>query len=93
MSTHPHPVDATPRAATGADGWFWASDAPAEGARIEMRQRGDGGMDVRTSDNPDHVLTYTRNEWVAWLDGASKHEFDHLATDEAAAAATATDAG
>jgi hypothetical protein len=68
-----------PAPAMGPDGWFWASDAPAEGARIEMRHRADGGMDVRTSDRPDTVLSYTRSEWVAFLDGATHHEFDHLA--------------
>ena len=76
----PAPADAVaaPRAATGSDGWFWASDAPAEGARIEMRHRADGGTDVRTSDNPDRVLSYTRAEFEAWLDGCDNGEFDHL---------------
>jgi len=56
VSTEHHHDPATtigvPQPAIGAHSWFWACDAPAEGARIEMRQRGDGGMDVRTSDNP-----------------------------------------
>ena len=80
------PTDAASRAATGADGWFWASDVPADGARVEMRHRGDGGMDVRTSADPDKVLSYTRNEWLAFLDGCENFEFDRLAaeTDDAA---------
>jgi len=93
VSTHPHPapVDAAPRAATVADGWFWASDAPAQGARIEMRHRGDGGIDVRTSADPDKVLSYTRNEWLAFLDGCENFEFDRLAAADDAKAST--DAG
>lgn len=72
----------TPTPQSTPDGWFWASDAPSEGARIEMRRRDDGGMDVRTSDHPDTVLHYTHSEWVAFLDGCQKHEFDHLASDD-----------
>jgi hypothetical protein len=71
-----------PRPTVGADGWFWASDAPTQGARIEMRRRDDGGMDVRTFADPGKVLSYTRAEWVAWLDGASHAEFDHLWADD-----------
>lgn len=63
------------------DGWFWASDAPEDGPRLEMRRRDDGGMDLRTSDDPDTVLSYTRTEWDCWLDGVNNHEFDHLAED------------
>jgi hypothetical protein len=83
MSMHSHhdPAPVAPSPATGADGWFWASDAPAEGPRIEMRHRADGGMDVRTSDKPGKVLEFTRAEWLAWLDGVAHREFDHL-TDE-----------
>lgn len=70
-----------PQPHVSADGWFSASMAPAEGARVEMRPRADGGMDLRSSEYPDVVLHYTRSEWEAWLDGANKHEFDHLAED------------
>lgn len=74
MSTEPRPI-----MTTGSDGWFWASDAPTEGARIEMRHRDDGGMDVRTSDRPGTVLAFTPGEWDAFLDGTRNREFDHLA--------------
>lgn len=77
-------IPGVPRPATGGDGWFWASDAPSDGARIEMRRRDDGGMDVRTSDEPDKIMTYTRNEWVCFLDGCANFEFDHLAADDPA---------
>ena len=72
-------VEDAPRPAVGPDGWFWASDAPAQGPRIEMRRREDGGMDVRVSDDPDTTLRFSRSEWVCWVDGAERHEFDHLA--------------
>ena len=73
------PEESEPGAAR--DGWLTASDAPAAGARVEMRRRGDGGMDVRSSDAPDRVLTFRDDEWRAWLDGVSRHEFDHLGQD------------
>jgi hypothetical protein len=61
--------------------WISSSAAPAGGGRAEMRRRADGGVDLRNSDHPEVVLHYTRNEFLAWLDGVSKREFDHLAAD------------
>lgn len=67
---------------TGLDGeWISSSTAPADGGRVEMRRRADGGLDVRNSEHPETVLHYTRNEFLAWLDGVSKREFDHLAAE------------
>jgi hypothetical protein len=44
-----------------------------------MRRSGDA-IEVRDSKDPDGaVLRYTSAEWAAWLDGAKKGEFDHLA--------------
>jgi hypothetical protein len=46
---------------------------------VEMR-RTDGGVEVRDSKNPDGpTLSYTKAEFAAWLNGAKKGEFDHLA--------------
>jgi hypothetical protein len=59
--------------------WISSSTAPTEGGRAEMRRRADGGVDLRNSDYPDIILHYTKNEFLAWLDGVSKREFDHLA--------------
>lgn len=62
------------------DEWLSSSTSPAEeGGRVEMRRRADGGVDLRNSEDPETVLHYTREEFLAWLDGVSKHEFDHLA--------------
>ena len=61
--------------------WISSSTAPEGGGRVEMRRRADGGVDVRDSEHPETVLRYTRNEFLAWLDGVSKREFDHLAAE------------
>ncbi|HET9656750.1 MAG TPA: DUF397 domain-containing protein [Kineosporiaceae bacterium] len=68
--------------ADGEDGeWISSSTAPADGGRVQMRRRTDGGVDVRDSAHPDTVLHFTKAEFEAWLDGVSKREFHHLATD------------
>jgi hypothetical protein len=68
-------------ATSAGDGeWISSSTAPDSQGRVEMRRRADGGVDVRNSAYPDTVLHYTRGEFLAWLDGVSKREFDHLAT-------------
>jgi hypothetical protein len=44
-----------------------------------MRQH-EGHIEVRDSKNPEGPgLRFTPGEWAAWLDGAKKGEFDHLA--------------
>jgi hypothetical protein len=46
---------------------------------VEMRRHGDW-IEVRDGKSPDAaVLRFTSAEWAAWLDGAKKGEFDHLA--------------
>lgn len=35
---------------------------------------------VRDSNNPDIVLSFTRNEWDSFVDGAKKGEFDFKET-------------
>lgn len=62
--------------------WISASGSPSEGGRPELRRRADGGVDLRNSADPDVVLHYTQGEFLAWLDGVSKHEFDHLVADD-----------
>lgn len=60
------------------DGWIKASASGAQGQCVEMAE-GDGVTHVRDSKNPDGaVLTFTKAEFAAWLDGAKKGEFDHL---------------
>ncbi len=58
--------------------WIKAS-ASAEGACVEQRAH-DGGVEVRdTKDRSGPVLRFTSAEFAAWLDGARRGEFDHLA--------------
>jgi hypothetical protein len=46
---------------------------------VEMRRHGQT-IQVRDSKHPDGpALSYTPSEFAAWLDGAKKGEFDHLA--------------
>ena len=43
-----------------------------------MRRKGDA-VEVRDSKDPDGpVLRFTTAELSAWIDGATKDEFDHL---------------
>jgi hypothetical protein len=48
------------------------------GSCVEVMRRSDGGVLVR--DTKDHgegpVLSFTRDEWLAFLGGASNGEFD-----------------
>jgi hypothetical protein len=49
-----------------------------QGACIEQRAI-DGMIEVRDSkERSGPVLSFTRAEFAAWLDGARKGEFDHL---------------
>lgn len=59
--------------------WIKASASDNAGECIEMRRSG-GTVDLRDSKDPDGaILRYTPGEFAAWLDGAKKGEFDHLA--------------
>jgi hypothetical protein len=59
--------------------WIKATRSGQQSACVEMR-RTDGGVEVRDSKHPDGpTLKYTKAEFTAWLDGAKKGEFDHLA--------------
>ena len=58
--------------------WIKASMSGDQGACIEQRAV-DGMIEVRDSkERSGPVLSFTRAEFAAWLDGARKGEFDHL---------------
>jgi hypothetical protein len=59
--------------------WIKAARSGDAGACVELRRRA-GGVEVRDSKDPDGpVLRFTPAEFAAFLDGAGKAEFDHLA--------------
>lgn len=59
--------------------WIKAAASGSSGNCVEMRRLGDI-VQVRDSKDPKGpVLSFTPAEWAAWLDGAKKNEFDHLA--------------
>ncbi len=59
--------------------WIKASRSAADNQCVEMRRQG-AVIEVRDSKHPDGpTLGYTPSEFAAWLDGAKKGEFDHLA--------------
>jgi len=62
-----------------AEGRWIKASASAEGGNcVELRRHGDA-VEVRDSKHPDGaVLRFTPAEFAAWLDGATRHEFDHL---------------
>jgi hypothetical protein len=66
----------------GHDGaWIKASLSASGGECVEMRRKG-GLVEVRDSKDQDGpVLRFARAEFLAWVDGASKGEFRHLAND------------
>lgn len=58
--------------------WIKASRSAASNDCVEMRRRGTS-IEVRDSKNPHGpVLSFTPNEFAAWIDGATKGEFTHL---------------
>lgn len=59
--------------------WITAKASGSQGNCVQMRTDGEV-IQVGDSKDPDGpVLTYTKAEIVAWLDGAKKGEFDGLA--------------
>jgi hypothetical protein len=59
--------------------WIKASASGAQGQCVEMAAVEDA-VYVRDSKNAEGArLTFTKAEFAAWLDGAKKGEFDHLA--------------
>ena len=58
--------------------WIKASMSGDQGACVEQRSY-EGMIEVRDSKNRlGPVLSFTRAEFAAWLDGARAGEFDHL---------------
>jgi hypothetical protein len=61
--------------------WIKASMSGDQGACVEQRVV-DGMIEVRDSkDHSGPVLSFTRAEFAAWVDGARRGEFDHLLGD------------
>ena len=59
--------------------WIKAARSGDQGECVEMRRHA-GAVEVRDSKDPDGpVLRFTPSVFAAWLDGARKAEFDHLA--------------
>jgi len=59
--------------------WLKSRKSGANGQCVEVAETR-GMIAVRDSKDPSGpILTYTRVEWEAFLDGAKKGEFDHLA--------------
>lgn len=60
--------------------WFKASASSNDGTHcVEAKIHDDGSVDVRDSkqNGTGPVLSFTREEWAAFLDGARKGEFDN----------------
>ena len=59
--------------------WIKATKSGANGGQCVEMARENNMIEVRDSKDPGLVLRFTRDEFDAWLDGAKKGEFDHLA--------------
>ncbi len=57
--------------------WTKASYCHASSSCVELAAAGPL-IAVRNSRRPEVEIHYTREEIVAWLDGAKRGEFDHL---------------
>jgi Domain of unknown function (DUF397) len=60
--------------------WTAPSGSDTSEPHVQMRRNGDR-IEVRNSadEGQGPVLSFTMGEFEAWLDGATKGEFDHLA--------------
>lgn len=59
--------------------WIKSRKSGSNGSCVELR-RHDGQVEVRdTKDRGGPILAFTPDEFTAWLDGAKRGEFDHLA--------------
>ena len=60
--------------------WRKSTASAENGACVELAALSDGTVGVRDSKDPNGaILTFTRAELHAWLDGAKRGEFDDLA--------------
>lgn len=58
--------------------WRKASRS-GNGGCVELAPLAGGGVAVRDSKDPEGpVLSFSRHEWMSFLDGMDKGEFDHL---------------
>ncbi len=57
--------------------WIKASKSYSNGACVELAPDGEV-IRLRDSKNPDVLLSYSRAEIDAFLEGAKRGEFDHL---------------
>ena len=58
--------------------WIKAFSSYGSGACVELARDGDM-IALRDSKNPGVLLNFTRQEVLAFIDGARRGEFDHLA--------------
>ena len=58
--------------------WIKSSTSFANGNCVEVARVGDT-IAVRHSAHPETVLTFTLDEWTAFLEGTALGEFDDLA--------------
>lgn len=57
--------------------WYKSSFSANEPSCVETRFHADGSVDVRNSNIPDSPVNhFTREEWVAFIEGARAGEFD-----------------
>jgi hypothetical protein len=65
---------------TDPDQWIKAAASNDTGSCVEMRRQADL-IEVRDSKDGSSgpILRFTFGEFAAWLDGAKKGEFNHLA--------------
>ncbi|HET6952303.1 MAG TPA: DUF397 domain-containing protein [Acidimicrobiales bacterium] len=57
--------------------WHKSTLSGDQGNCVEVARLGDGTTAVRDSKHPDGaVLTFTSAEWVAFIEGAKRGEFD-----------------
>ena len=60
--------------------WRKASASGSNGC-VEVAPLADGGVAVRDSKNPESpILSFSRHEWICFLDGVAQGEFDDLET-------------
>jgi hypothetical protein len=62
--------------ATPRDGWFKSSLSFANGNCVEAQFLTDGGAQVRNSRRRNVVLTFTAEEWSAFIGGIRNGDFD-----------------
>lgn len=67
--------------------WIRASDNPAEEC-FEVAEGPDGLVHIRQTDDPEKVVTTTREKWRAFVLGVRNQEFDHLVRGNSSQAST-----